>query len=199
MPKNYSQTGDVPEWSELVEIDKLSIEPKTFHIEASEEECENLSRRLGIERLEDLRADITLQHVKGGMIQALGTVRAKVIQNCVVSLAPVETEVEEQFEGWFGDENTAVSFARAKSDREAKKANMEVEILEESVDPEPIVSGRVDIGELTTQHLSLAIDPYPHAPGVKYELGVDTKDENAPGASLRKSPFEALKDWKEKR
>lgn len=199
MPKSYNLMGDHPEWSVSVEVKKIGAEPKTFRFEASDEEREDLARRLGVVSVEEADATITLQQVKGGIVQAIGTIRAQVTQNCVVSLAPVISQIEEQFEGWFGDENAAVSFARAKSERDAKKANMETEILEESVDPEPIINGQVDIGELATQHLALAIDPYPHAPGVKYELGVDTKEENAPGASLRKSPFEALKDWKEKR
>lgn len=199
MPKSYNLMGDHPEWSMPVEVDKIGTEPKTFHFEATEEECGDLAHRLKVVSLEEASANVTLQKIKGGIIHALGTIRAKVTQECVVSLLPVISQLEEQFEGWYGDDNSAVSFARAKSDRDAKKANMETEVLEESVDPEPIINGRIDIGELAAQHLSLAIDPYPHAPGIKYELGVDTKEENAPGASLRKSPFEALKDWKEKR
>ncbi len=199
MPKKYSGQ-DSAEWTVLVDIDKLSAEPKTFRFEASEQERVDLARRLAILSVEHANAVVTLQRLKGNIIHAIGTLQAEVTQACVVSLAPVAQSIQEEFEGWFGDDDSAVSFARAKSDREAQKANMEVEILEESVDPEPIINGKVDIGELTSQHLALSLDPYPHAPGVKYELGVDTKDQAAKdGANLRKNPFEALKDWKEKR
>lgn len=198
MPKNYNQP-ETSEWSMLVNADKLSADPKTFHIEASEQEKVDLARRYGIVSVGGAVADITLQRVRGGVIHALGSLRAEVTQSCVVSLADVPDTITEEFEGWFGDDSAAVSFARAKNDHEAKKANMEAELLEESVDPEPIINGRIDIGEFAAQHLSLSLAPYPHAPGVKYELGVDVKEQSVEGASLRKNPFEALKDWKEKR
>lgn len=198
MPKKY-QNGGASEWTALVEVEKLPAAPKIFKIEADEQERVDLARRMGIVSVEKAEADITLQRVSGGVIHALGSLRAEVTQSCVVSLAPVREVIEEEFEGWFGSDSSAVSFARAKSDRDAKKSGMESEILEESVDPEPIVNGAVDIGELAAQHLSLSLDPYPHAPGVKYELAVDSHEQTPEGVNLRKNPFEALKDWKEKR
>lgn len=198
MPKNY-QHSDTAEWPAFIDVDKIASEPKTFHIGADDQERIDLARRLGVVSIEKAVADITLQRISGGIIQALGTLHAELTQSCVVSLVPVAETIHEEFEGWFGNDSSAVSFARAKSDREAKKANMEAEILEESVDPEPIINGKVDIGELAAQTLSLYLNPYPHAPGVKHELGVDSRDETPEGASLRKNPFEALKDWKEKR
>lgn len=199
MPKNY-QSGGASEWTALVDVEKLPNSPKTFHIEADERERIDLARRMGILSVERAEADITLQRVSGGVVHAIGSMRADVTQSCVVSLAPVAQAIEEQFEGWFGNDSSAVSFARAKSERDAKKSGgMESEILEESVDPEPIVGGAVDIGELAAQNLSLFLEPYPHAPGVKYEIGVDSHEQTPEGVSLRKNPFEALKDWKEKR
>lgn len=199
MAKNY-QNNLSPEWSVLVDVDKIpTATPKTFQIEATDEERIDLARRLAILSVEKVRADVTLQRVRGGMIHALGTLYADVIQPCVVSLAPVPQTMEEEFEGWFGGDDAAVSFARAKNEREAIKPGAETEILEESVDPEPIVNGKIDIGELATQCLSLGLEPYPHAEGVAYEIGVDSHEETPEGVSLRKNPFEALKDWKEKR
>lgn len=199
MPKNY-QGNMTSEWSVIVDVDKIpTAAPKSFHIEASDEERTDLARRLGIVSVERAEANITLQRVRGGMIHALGTLYADVTQSCVVSLAPVPQTMEEQFEGWFGGDDAAVSFARAKTEREAKKPGVETEILEESVDPEPIINGKIDIGELATQNLSLGLDPYPHAQGVAYEIGVDSHEQTPEGVNLRKNPFEALKDWKEKR
>lgn len=199
MPKNY-QNNMTLEWSVLVDVEKIPTNaPKSFHIEASEDERADLARRLGIVSVERAVADITLQRVRGGLVHALGTLYADITQSCVVSLAPVVQNMQEEFEGWFGGDDAAVSFARAKSEREAKKSGVETEILEESVDPEPIINGKVDIGELAAQNLSLGLDPYPHAGGVAYEIGVDSHDQVPEGVNLRKNPFEALKDWKEKR
>jgi hypothetical protein len=198
MAKNYK--GMISEWSVLVDVDSVpTATPKSFHIEATEDERVDLARRMGILSVERAVADITLQRVRGGVIHALGTLYADVTQACVISLAPIAESMETEFEGWFGGDDAAVSFARAKSEREAKKPGVETEILEESVDPEPIINGKIDIGELAAQHMSLSLDPYPHAQGVAYELGVDSHEETPEGINLRKNPFEALKDWKEKR
>lgn len=195
MPKNYSQAPS--EWSYLVEVEDIGHEPKTVTFRASERERIDLARRLGIVSVEEASATVTVQQAGGGMIHAMGSLQVRLIQNCVVTLAPVPSVIEEEFEGWFGDKASAVSFARAKSERDAKKSHVEAEILEESVDPEPINGGKIDVGELATQYLSLALNPYPRAEGApdRHEFGPKPEE----GASIRKSPFEALKDWKEKR
>jgi uncharacterized metal-binding protein YceD (DUF177 family) len=127
-----------------------------------------------------------------------GKFNALVVQECVVTLEPVETSLSEPVEGYFADKEKAVSFAAAKRAREGSKNQGEVEILEESDDPEPLHNGMIDLGELVVQHLSLALPPYPHKEGVTYEMGDErfALDEKSP---LKKNPFEALKDWKENR
>ena len=60
--------------------------------------------------------------------------------------------------------------------------------------PGPIVDGRIEIGELLAQHLGLAIDPFPRAPGAVFESVIL---DSAPPAQLmtdgRPSPFAVLK------
>lgn len=201
MPKHYSGTnGGAVEWSYLVDVEKMSGEPKTITFKADERQRMDLARRLAIVSVESAEAVVTLQKVSGGIIHAMGTVRSDLTQSCVVSLAPVPAHIEDQFEGWFGDKSaTAVSFAKARSEREVKKGHTEIEVMEESADPEPIVGGKVDVGELATQFLSLALDPYPQAEGVAHVYTAEPSKKDNEGAELRRSPFEALKDWKEKR
>ncbi len=196
MPKQYNAGG--AEWSFTVDVEKISTEPKRFQFAADERQRIDLARRLGIVSVEKAECIATIQKVSGGTYHALGTVRADVTQSCVVSLAPVPASIEDEFEGWYSDKDAnAVSFAKARSEREVKKGQTEIEVLEESVDPEPVIGGKVDIGELATQYLSLALDPYPQADGVAHVYTAPAPDKD--GAELRKSPFEALKDWKEKR
>ena len=51
--------------------------------------------------------------------------------------------------------------------------------------PEPLGDGLVDVGEIVTQQLALALDPYPRAPGSELPA------EAAP-ATPAESPFRAL-------
>ena len=196
MPKQYNSGG--AEWSYSVDVEKLSSEPKRYQFEADERQRIDLARRLSIVSVEKAECIVTLQKVSSGIFHAIGTVQADVTQSCVVSLAPVPAHIEDEFEGWYSDKGAnAVSFAKARADRDVKKGQTEIEVLEESADPEPIIGGKIDIGELATQYLSLALDPYPQAEGVDRVYAAPAPDKD--GAELRKSPFEALKDWKEKR
>lgn len=198
MPKQYHH-AEKAEWSYLVEIEEIGAEPKTYTFEADERERVDLARRMGLVSIEAVKVGMTVQRVAGGVIHAMGHICADVTQSCVVSLAPVVAHIEDEFEGWFGDRAKAVSFAKARNEREAKKAHAELEILEEAIDPEPIVNGKADLGELATQYFSLAINPYPRAEGVSSQYIVPEGSKDAAGAALRRNPFEALKDWKEKR
>ncbi len=198
MPKPLKHTES--EWSYLAHIDDLEKGEKSYRFTANEKQRDDLARRMGVDSVQEASAKITLQKAGGGIVHAIGSVEAQVTQMCVVSLVPVHGAINEEFEGWFGDKtSTALSFAKAKSDREAKKGHIEMEVLEEAEDPEPMIGGNMDIGELATQYLCLAVDPYPHADGVSAEFVATIQPKNGDGAEIRKSPFDALKDWKEKR
>ena len=130
------------------------------------------------------------------VVHVNGRIRATVKQPCVVTLEPVESRIDETFEAWFSDPDQAIALSKAKHDKMAKSAGGEVPMLDEKDDPEPIIDGQIDLGELVTQHLALALDPYPHAEGVKYEYG-DDEPEKVP-EEFKNNPFAALKDWKDK-
>ena len=197
MPKKQELSEQ--EWSHFIDVEDVDIKPYRLSIEASGEEREDMARRLNVEAVKSASADLTLEREQGGhVIRVFGRFTAVVTQNCVVTLEAFDTELSEKLEGWFGDQDSAVSFAAAKRERDVAKSQAEVEILPEHEDPETVIDGRIDLGELVTQHISLSIPAYPHKDGVAYEYGDDQPqiDENSP---LRKNPFEALKDWKEKR
>ena len=52
---------------------------------------------------------------------------------------------------------------------------------------EPLDDGMIDIGEAVAQQLSLALDPFPRAPGAVLDEETDLSD-----GSPRESPFAAL-------
>ncbi|MEM7617963.1 MAG: DUF177 domain-containing protein [Pseudomonadota bacterium] len=186
------------EWSHFFDVDDLGKEGREeLTISASEEECKDIARRINVLRIKDISADLVISR-SAGTYHVTGSFTANVTQECVVTLDPIETNLSESVEGWFADKESTVSFAAAKREREGAKSHGEVEILEESDDPEPLIEGIIDLGELVTQHLSLAVPSYPHKEGVEFEVTDDKFkiNENSP---LKKNPFEALKGWKENR
>ncbi|MCD8496850.1 MAG: DUF177 domain-containing protein [Alphaproteobacteria bacterium] len=187
----------LPEWSYLVEEDRAGTDVTDLKLSPSAEEVEALCKRLNLLSLDNMRAHITLERQSGGMVvHVKGRFTADITQACVVSLEPVASHLDEKFEGWFANSEQAVMLNKARRDRQ--NADGEAPMLEEKDDPEPIVNGHIDLGELITQYLSLAIDPYPHAPG----MGSGDEDDavvygdSNPGADIRRNPFAALKNWK---
>jgi uncharacterized metal-binding protein YceD (DUF177 family) len=193
------QTLTEQEWSHFFDVDDIEAQGTTLTIEASEEERHDMARRLNVPAINLAKADLTLKNVRGGQtIHVTGQFQAKVTLKCVVTLEEFEEEFSEPVEGWFADKDKTVSFVAAKRERDVVKQQGEVEVIDEKEDPEPILNGVVDLGELVTQHISLSIPPYPRKEGAAYEIGDDQVqvDEKSP---LRKNPFEKLKDWKENR
>lgn len=188
------------EWSHFFDAADLNANQETkLVIEASEEELKDLARRLDVEAVKSATAELLIKREVGvHRVYVLGNFTAEITQACIVTTEAFDAEISGAVEGWFADKAETLSFAAAKREREIAKSSGEIEIIDEKEDPEPIVDGLIDLGELVTQHISLAIPPYPRIEGAEYDYGDEkvNADENSP---LRKNPFEALKDWKEKR
>ena len=187
----------VSEWPYLIDADDVEGKPLRLSISPDEDQKAQLVNRLNILGIESLEADLSLKREQGNMvIHVEGHIKAQLKQSCVVTLEPLDTQVDETFEAWFADPDQAVTLAKAKHDRLTKTGGAEVPVLDERDDPEAIIDGQIDLGELVTQHLSLAINPYPHAEGVHYEYG-DDEPKKVP-EEFKNNPFAALKDWKSK-
>ena len=114
-----------------------------------------------------------VRHGKSGMTVA-GAISARVRQACVLTLEPVENDINEP---------VAVTFALQNAD--SKVIPEEIEIAAEGDDaPEPLVNGAADLGHLATEFLALAVDRYPRKPGVEFQPPA-TADHGG-------SPFDAL-------
>lgn len=191
------------EWSYFFDVKDWSGKAEKITLTADEESRQALSRRLQVEKVKSLTASLTISKIASGRIVYVnGQFEAVVEQNCVITGDMIETPLQETVEGWFADKESAVSFVAAKRDKEAmqsvSKANLEVELLSEEEDPEPIIDNKIDLGELVTQFLSLAIPAYPHKEGAAHDLS-DEDFSLSENESMKKNPFEALKDWKENR
>lgn len=188
----------INEWSHFVAVDDLGEAGLRVNIAPNAQEKTDLARRLDVVAVEDITAKLDVSPSRGGVIHVTGQFTAKIEQTCVVTLEPLHIVIEEEVDGWFSDQEQMVSFAKVKKDQQTRKAHAEVEVLDESEDPERIINGRIDLGELVTQHLSLSIDPYPHKEGAAHEFTDENKKADA-ASPVRRNPFEALKDWKERR
>ncbi len=188
-----------PEWSHRIEADDIGATPVRTKISASPQERKDIARRLGVETVQALEANLVLKRLSGKMmIHVSGAFTAHVTQKCVVTLEPVAQVLDGTVEGWFAETGGVVPIGRARRDKQVRNANAnanaEVEMLDEREDPEPVIDGQIDLGELVVQHLALSLDPYPHKEGVVFEHGEDGAVK--PVSPPRQNPFAALKDWK---
>ncbi|MCF8495526.1 MAG: DUF177 domain-containing protein [Alphaproteobacteria bacterium] len=189
-----------PEWSVLFAVEELTGEPVRLVIEPDAEAVKSLLKRLDVKALEGVKGVFTINRSKGAVaVNVQGAVEANVTQSCVVTLEPIKSKVREEFEAWFTDPEQAVVLAKIRRDRAPAKGRGEKPLMDEQDDPEPIIEGKIDLGELATQYISLAVDPYPRAPGVELPTevkGIAVVQEGVP--ETRRNPFAALKDWKDR-
>lgn len=186
--------ANVSEWSHFIEVEDIQDKDMRLTISPDEEEKVHLARRLEIEKLKSVTAKLILKRLNRRVVKVKGEFVANVVQNCVVTLKPITNKIEDSFEAWYADPDQAVSFARARHERDKDRGEEERPMLEESEDPEPIVDGRINLGELVTQYLSLSIDPYPHSEEARKVL-----EDNNDKPPARENPFAALKALKEEK
>ena len=162
-----------PEFSRTVETYAVGDEGLEVGFEANAEERAALARRLGLSALDRLVGTARLRRASDGRIRAKVTFDADVLQSCVVTMEPVSASLSDAFEASFGD---------------GAEAELEVDVAVDAEDPpEPIRDGRMELGELVAQHLSLALDPYPRKPGAELAAPAETEGPAArPFAALAK-------------
>lgn len=190
------ETTLISEWTHMFDTNKID-DAISLNLSPDEETKTRLAKRIGVLSLDALKADLTLQNEQGGrVVHITGKINADVTQICVVSMEKIKNNIEDEFEAWFANADQAVSLNKVRQKKMIEKGNRELPMIEEQDDPEPMIDGKIDLGELVTQYLSLSIDPYPQAEGVEYEIGDD--QAQASSSVAFKNPFAALKDWKAK-
>jgi uncharacterized metal-binding protein YceD (DUF177 family) len=151
---------------------------------ATPDELNAVARTLGLVACESLEASFTI--TPGGMDRYTlsGALRAKVVQACVVTLEPVTSAIEQDFYATFWPEEEILPPKGGVVD------------LDEEAEPEPIVSGKIDIGRVVLECLAENLDPYPRAPGA----ALDRSEAAAPAGDRKpESPFAVLANIKTKR
>ena len=133
----------------------------------------------GLREVLSAHASLDVTPKGGGRFHVAGNVRARVGQTCVVTLDPIENDIDEPIDLIFAPPEQIPELADLVDDA--------VEGAAETPDPpEPIVNGIIDLGRLATDALLLGIDPYPRKPDAVFEHEVTAPDpEDHPFAALK--------------
>jgi uncharacterized metal-binding protein YceD (DUF177 family) len=133
----------------------------------------------GLRDVLSARASLEVTPKGGGRVHVAGRVQARVGQTCVVSLDPIENDIDE-----------AIDLIFAPPEQIPEMADLVDEAAESDTaipdPPEPIENGVIDLGRVATDALFLAVDPYPRKPDAVFEPLVAAEDpEDHPFAALK--------------
>ena len=193
------KSGEDLGWVYLIDQGEIGAHPYQKTLIAGDADLKALAARLGVHGIHSLVSEMTLQRIPGNkaVIHVEGILKADVTQSCIISHVPVKEHIEEEFEAWYADPASFTSLAKAKHERAGKLADAEIPVMEEQEAPEAMINGKIDLGDLVAQYLSLSLNPYPRAHGVAWDReSVESVTDAKPASPLRKNPFEALKGWK---
>ena len=166
-------TRSHPAWKVPVRLDEIPEAGLRLDLEADAAARAAIAAAAGVDGVPRLRAGFDVaRHGRDGL-RVVGTVSATVRQTCVVTLDPVDNEVEEEIDLVF----VPAPAAGARGD--------EAEAGDDAAEPpEPLVDGVVDLGAIATEFLILGIDPYPRKPGAVFEPPPSEDSGSHPFAAL---------------
>jgi hypothetical protein len=185
---NRPNRGSGPDpWRAPVIVAQIPDTGLHREFEASVAERQAMAAVAGLRDIWSAHAAFDVVPRSGGRFQVTGRVRARIGQTCVVTLDPVENEIDEEIDLMFAPEAEARRLADLIEEGQDDEEPPEV-----ADPPEAIIGGVIDLGRIATDALFLAIDPYPRKPGVVFEAEVAAPDpEDHPFAALK-----ALQDRK---
>jgi uncharacterized metal-binding protein YceD (DUF177 family) len=166
-------TASQRSWSVPVRLDEIPDTGLRLDLEADAATRAAVAAAAGVDEVARLHAGFDLaRHGRDGL-RVVGGVSATVRQTCVVTLDPLENEIDEAIDVVFAP----ASAVAAKGD----EANLAADAADP---PEVLIDGTLDLGAIATEFLILGIDPYPRKPGAVFEPPPNPDDGSKPFAAL---------------
>lgn len=172
---------DIP-WSFPIAVAQIPDAGLHHDITANATQLERLGAIADVRGILRASASFDVMDVAGERVQVTGRVTARVVQTCVVTLEPVENDIDEHIDITFAPPSQIPAKAKVVTKDEGEDAEI-------PDPPEPILNGTIDLGQLAAEFLLLGIDPYPRQPGVVFDPPTETVDPD-------EHPFAALKALK---
>lgn len=186
MKKNTDE-NELPPFSYPVKVGHVSANAVAVHVEADARELEGLAELWDVLTVKSLKADLQIARWKKDGIRLKGRVEAEIVQECVVTLEPVESKIDETFEQIFVPEGSKLA-------RIVTSETAEMVLDPDGPDlPEAFTGDTIDAGVVVAEFAALAIDPYPRKADINFK---DHIESDPTDKSQKPNPFAALKDWK---
>jgi hypothetical protein len=177
--KDRENTGRENPWSVPVVVAQIPDTGLHRELEANAGERQALAELGGLREVKSADASLDLTLMREGRVHVIGRVKARIGQTCVVTLDPIENDIDEAIDLIFAPPEQIPALADLADDA----AESDAEIPDP---PEPIMGGTIDLGRLATDALLLGVDPYPRKPGAIFEPpAVSADPEDHPFAALK--------------
>jgi hypothetical protein len=166
-------------WRAPVAVAQIPETGLAVEIDAGAAQRKAMAEIAGLREIASAHAGFELTLQRGGRVHVAGRLQARVGQTCVVTLDPIENEIDEAIDLLFVPPEQVKQLSDLVDEAEDSDADV-------SEPPEPIEDGVIDLGRLATDVLFLAIDPYPRKEGAVFEPRVAAPDpEEHPFAALK--------------
>jgi len=161
-------------WSAPVALHDVPETGRSVVLAADERIRAAIAELAGLRALPRLEARFEVAPRGRDGLHVTGTIAATVGQTCVVTLEPVDSEIEEEID---------LVFAPPVAPTIVQEEGAQIEVTPLDA-PEPLIGGSIDLGAIATEYLLLSIDPYPRKPGARFEPPATEKDTGGPFAAL---------------
>ena len=162
----------IVKFNELISMEHISNSSK-ISIKIDKEDKKNISKRLGLIKLDNLNIDINCNKIDKVELIAKYNIIATGAQKCVISLNPVKFKIKNVFNIKFIDE------------QKVNLSTLDDEFIE------PIYNNNINFSEIGVQMLDSFLDPYPKINNGDVDLNrVYNNEDNF--EINKNNPFEVL-------
>jgi hypothetical protein len=172
-------------WSVPVSLHDIPETGRHFDLLADETIRAAIVKTAQLRALPRLEATFDVTRRGSGGLHVLGRVSGTVGQVCVVTLDPLDNEI---------DEAVDVAFLPGATPSDGIRKRMVEVASDDEPEIEPLINDTIDLGAIATEFLLLGIDPYPRKPEAVFEAPPTEDAADHPFAalaSLRKGAHDA--------
>lgn len=171
----------------IFNIEKLGALPSIVKAKADAATCVALAQYLGVDTVANFQSELAVRRWRKHGATIEGTVSADIVQQCVVTLEPVNSQVKEAVFARF------LPASMLQPDKGLDEGIVVDPLAQDP--PEPFDGREINLGLLLLEHLALGIDPYPRAPGAALPESVTFV---AAEPEKRQNPFQVLAQLRNK-
>jgi uncharacterized metal-binding protein YceD (DUF177 family) len=171
--------------SHRVSVARLPQAGMPVTLKADDNELRRLAKVFDLIEVTSFTAQLLVKKWRKDGVKITGTVKAELVQSCIVTLEPLNASVTNGVDAVFVPENSKLSRPQISGEGEI------IVDFDGPDTPETFSGGAIDVGALAEEMFGLAIDPYPRKEGADFAF----QTEDAGEVEKKPSPFAKLIDF----